>query len=106
MNLMIFILHYYSDLNILNNTHYVINNSTNGNRDNNDNNTQNKYCGNNVCEMKQHGHNVEDIRLVQLITKLLVLIIVNVVITWIFVDIIFNISLVAAAVFELTIFLH
>ena len=81
---MIFILHYYSDLNILNNT-------------------QNKYCGNNVCEMKQHGHNVEDIRLVQLI-KLLVLIIVNVVITWIFVDIIFNILFVAAAVFELTIF--
>ena len=53
--------------------------------------------------MTQIGHNVDDIRLIQLTTTLLVLLIVNVITIWIFVNNIFNISiyLVASLTLEL-----
>ena len=76
-----------------NNNNYTINNHTNNDSNNNNKADHNKNkCGiNNVCKIKPNGYNVDDIKLVQLITKLLVLIIVNVIITWIFIDIIFKI---------------
>ena len=57
--------------------------------------------------MKRYEHNVMDIRFrrnTQSIPTFLVLIIVNIVVTWMFVGIIFNMSLFAAVSFKLALF--
>ena len=89
----------YTDFKMINNNHYTISNNINNDSNNNHNDNHNKNkCGiHDICKIKPNGHNVDDIKLVQLITQLLVLIIVNVIIIRIFVNITFKISIYAVA---------
>ena len=83
-------------------TSYVHYNGSNNN-DSNNNNT-NTCCINKVCKMTRNGHNAADPRLLQLMTKLSVLLMVNVVLIWIFVGNIFKLSIYAVVSFELVLF--
>ena len=91
---------------MINNNHYTINNNINNdsNNNNNDTYTKNKCGTNKVCKIKSNGYNVHDTRLILSITKLLVLIMVNVVIIGIFVNITFKLSSYAPASFGLALF--
>ena len=93
----------YINLRMINNNHYTINTNinNNSNNNNNDNHNKNKCGNNNVCKIKLNGHNIHGIKLVQLITNLLVLVIITLVIFWIFVITTFRILIFAAASFEL-----
>lgn len=57
---------YYSNLNICNNTKYIINTNinTNNNSNNHDNNNKNQCGTTNMCKMNRNGHNVNDKRLI------------------------------------------
>ena len=94
---------YYIHLTILNNTNYI-NSDINNNSDNNNKHKTSVGCNNNVCKVKSNGYNVDDVRLIQLITKLLVLTTVNVVIIWIFVNSMFEISIYALVSLALELF--
>ena len=95
-----FDLQYYIELEMINdNPTCTVSDNINNDSNNNNNANYNKTkCGiNNVCKVKPNAHNVDHVQLVQLMTKLLVLIIVNVILIGIFVHIKFKISISTAA---------